>query len=56
LDAPSVEGCTAVKELAAQAGPVVMVARSLKTKLEIFRRAAKDLGSSLNYVILNDIA
>jgi Mrp family chromosome partitioning ATPase len=56
FDAPSVDGGTAIKELAAQAGPVVMVARSGKTKLDVFRKAADTLGPDLDYVILNDIA
>jgi Mrp family chromosome partitioning ATPase len=56
LDTPSVEGSSAVKDLAGHAGPVVMVARSLQTKLEGFRRAAATLGKDLDYVILNDVA
>ena len=40
LDAPAIGSCDAVKELASEAGPVVMVARSLKTRLEVFRKAA----------------
>ncbi len=56
LDVPSIEESKAIKELAAGAGPVVMVARSHKTKVEVFRRAARALGSDLDYVILNDIA
>lgn len=56
LDAPSVNGCPAVADMAAQAGPVVMVARSRATRLEAFRAAAKTLGSKLDYVILNDAA
>jgi len=56
LDVPPLHECPAVKELASQAGPVVMVARSCKTKLEVFRRAALTLGNDLDYVILNDIA
>ncbi|AXC11805.1 Tyrosine-protein kinase EpsD [Acidisarcina polymorpha] len=56
LDVPSIEESPAVKELASQAGPVVMVARSYKTKLAVFRKATNTLGSDLDYVILNDIA
>jgi len=56
LDTPSIDSCAAVKDLAAEAGPVVMVTRSQKTKLEVFRRAANILGNDLDYVILNDIA
>ena len=56
LDLPSIAESTAIKELASQAGPVVMVARSHKTKLEVFRRAASTLGADLDYVILNDLA
>ena len=56
LDVPSIEESSAIKELAAEAGPVVLVARSHKTKVEIFRRAATALGSDLDYVILNDLA
>jgi Mrp family chromosome partitioning ATPase len=56
LDLPAIDESPAVKDLASQAGPVVMVARSYKTKLDRFRRATAMLGSDLDYVILNDIA
>ena len=56
LDVPSIDESKSVKDLAAQAGPVVMVARSNKTKVEVFRRAAHTLGNDLDYVILNDLA
>jgi Mrp family chromosome partitioning ATPase len=56
LDVPSINESNEIKELAAKAGPVVMVARSNKTKVEVFRRAARKLGSDLDYVILNDLA
>jgi Mrp family chromosome partitioning ATPase len=56
LDLPAIDESPAVKELASQAGPVVMVARSHKTKLDLFRRATAMLGTDLDYVILNDIA
>jgi Mrp family chromosome partitioning ATPase len=56
LDVPSVDESSAIKELASQAGPVVLVARSQKTKLAVFRRAATTLGADLDYVILNDLA
>ncbi len=56
MDAPSLDGCERVKDLAVQAGPVVMVARSNRTKLEGFRKAANALGNDLDYVILNEIA
>lgn len=54
LDVPSIDESSAIEGLAAQAGPVVMVARSRRTKLGAFRRAAAELGSRLNYVLLND--
>jgi len=56
LDMPSIGEFKAIKDLASKAGPVVMVARSHKTKLEVFRRAAHTLGSDLDYVVLNDLA
>jgi Mrp family chromosome partitioning ATPase len=56
LDVPPVSECSIIRELAAKSGPVVMVARSRKTKLEVFRRAATALGNDLSYVLLNDIA
>src|SRR5271170_972082 len=56
LDLPSINESSAVKGLASQAGPVVMVARSYKTKLDVFRRATSTLGADLDYVILNDLA
>jgi Mrp family chromosome partitioning ATPase len=56
LDLPSMAEYPGIGELAAQAGPVVMVARSRKTRLEVFRRASVELGSHLNYVLLNDTA
>src|SRR5271170_872371 len=56
LDLPSITESKAIKQLAAEAGPVVMVARSHKTKLEVFRHAASTLGADLDYVILNDLA
>jgi Mrp family chromosome partitioning ATPase len=56
LDLPSVEESSEISEIAAEAGPVVMVARSHKTRLDVFRRATSALGSDLDYVILNDHA
>jgi Mrp family chromosome partitioning ATPase len=56
LDLPAICEYSAIEELAAQAGPVVMVARSRKTRSNVFRRAAAELGSHLNYVLLNDTA
>jgi succinoglycan biosynthesis transport protein ExoP len=56
LDVPPISECPIIRELAAKAGPVVMVARSRKTKLDVFRRAATALGNDLSYVLLNDIA
>jgi succinoglycan biosynthesis transport protein ExoP len=56
LDVPPIGECSTIRELASKAGPVVMVARSRKTKLNVFRRAALALGSDLNYVLLNDVA
>jgi hypothetical protein len=56
LDVPSVSEYPAIGELAAQAGPVVMVARSRKTKMKVFRQAAAELGADLDYVLLNDVA
>jgi Mrp family chromosome partitioning ATPase len=54
LDLPPLEDCPAIREIATQAGPVVMVARSRRTKLNVFRRAAAALASDLDYVLLND--
>jgi len=56
LDVPPIHECSAIKELASCAGPVVMVARARQTKLEVFRSAALALGNDLDYVILNDVA
>jgi Mrp family chromosome partitioning ATPase len=56
LDVPPIYECSAIKELASCAGPVVMVARARQTKLEMFRKAAVALGNDLDYVILNDVA
>jgi len=56
LDLPSIYECSAIQELASSAGPVVMVARAHKTKVEVFRSATMALGNDLDYVILNDIA
>ena len=56
LDVPSVRESRAVSELAAQAEPVLLVARSRQTKVEVFRKATHTLGRNLDYVILNDIA
>ena len=56
LDLPSMEESRTARELASAAGPVIMVARSHRTKLQVFRRAASELGDKLDYVLLNDIA
>ena len=56
LDVPSMGDSQEVKGLAAQADPVLLVARSHKTKVDIFRKATHILGRDLDYVILNDIA
>ena len=51
LDLPSMAEYPGIGELAAQAGPVVMVARSRKTRLEVFRRASVELGSPLELCV-----
>jgi len=56
LDLPSIGEYPAIDDLASQAGPVVLIARSRKTKLDAFRRASAALGARLNYVLLNDAA
>lgn len=55
LDVPSVNESRAVSELATQAEPVLMVARSHRTTVERFRKATHTLGRNLDYVILNDM-
>jgi Mrp family chromosome partitioning ATPase len=54
LDLPSIGESPAVEGLAAESGPVVMVARSRKTKPDAFLRASAALGGRFDYALLND--